>query len=108
MNFRVESISLFDKQAKRLSKIYPSLKSELAEIIEDLSINPIQGKPLGNGFYKIRVAIGSKGKGKSGGGRLITFIKIREEIVFLTSIYDKSEKESISDSELEDIFSLLP
>ena len=108
MNFKVESISLFDKQAKRLAKKYPSLKHELVTLINALSADPLMGKSMGNGFYKIRIAIGSKGKGKSGGGRIITFVKIREEFVFLTSIYDKSDKASISEKELEDVFKLIP
>ncbi len=59
---------------------------------------------MGNNFYKIRLAITSKGKGKSGGARVITYIKITDETVFLTSIYDKSEKNTITDVELKQIF----
>jgi len=65
---------------------------------------PVQGKALGNNFYKIRLSISSKGKGKSGGERVITYIKVIESTVFLTSIYDKSEKSTITDQELEQIF----
>jgi len=108
MNFKIESISLFDKQAKKLARKYPSLKHELADLITTLATDPVQGKSLGNGFYKIRIAIGSKGKGKSGGGRVVTFVKVKEEFVYLTSIYDKSAKASISDKELEEVFKLIP
>jgi len=108
MNYNVSSIPLFDKQAKRLSGKYPSLKSDLAQLIKDLSSNPMQGKALGNNFFKIRLAITSKGKGKSGGARVITFIKIIQTTVFLASIYDKSEKALITDKELKQIFKLLP
>ncbi|HWZ03861.1 MAG TPA: hypothetical protein VNX40_09660, partial [Mucilaginibacter sp.] len=60
MNFSVSSIPLFDKQAKRLAKKYPSLKSDLAELFESLADNPRQGVALTNNFYKIRLAISSK------------------------------------------------
>ncbi|MBS9524977.1 type II toxin-antitoxin system RelE/ParE family toxin [Litoribacter ruber] len=56
----------------------------------------------------MRLAINSKGKGKSGGARIITYLKVSRETVYLASIFDKSQKNSISDKELEKIFKLLP
>jgi hypothetical protein len=108
MSYNIASIPLFDKQAKRLSKKYPSLKSDLAALLKSLTEQPEQGKALGNNFYKIRFAISSKGKGKSGGARIITYVKVTATTIFLTSIYDKSDKSTITDKELEQIFSLLP
>lgn len=108
MSYKVSSIPLFDKQAKRLAKKYPSIKNDLAELIESLAHEPKQGKSLGNNFYKIRLAIASKGKGKSGGARVITYLKIVESTVFLTSIYNKSAKSTITNKELELIFKLIP
>lgn len=107
MSYKISSIPLFDKQAKRLAKKYPSLKSDLANFIQELAQKPEQGTALGNGFYKIRLAIASKSKGKSGGARVITFVKILETTVILTSIYDKSEKSSITEKELDQIFKLI-
>ncbi|PRY50807.1 hypothetical protein B0I27_10811 [Arcticibacter pallidicorallinus] len=75
MSYNVSSIPLFDKQAKRLAKKYPSLKKDLAELIESLADNPEKGIALDNGFYKIRLAIASKGKGKTGRARVITYVK---------------------------------
>lgn len=108
MSYNIYTIPLFDKQAKRLAKKYPSLKKDLTELIEKLAYNPELGTPLGNNFYKIRLAITSKGKGKSGGGRVITYVKITQNKVYLTSLFDKSDKSSISDKELEQIFNSLP
>lgn len=108
MNYEVDSISLFDKQAKRLIKKYPSLKTELASLIDTLANNPIQGTALNNNLYKIRLSISSKGKGKSGGARIITFVKVSATTVYLTSIYDKSEKVSITNKELLQIIELIP
>ena len=59
------------------------------------------GTPIGNNFYKIRLAIQSKGKGKSGGARVITFVQIINEKIFLIAIYDKSSLENITDKELQ-------
>jgi mRNA-degrading endonuclease RelE of RelBE toxin-antitoxin system len=101
MSYKVESTPPFEKQAKKLAKKYPSLKNDLFQLVESLEINPTQGTSLGNNFYKIRLAITSKAKGKSDGARVITFVKIVNKIVFLASIYDKSEQEDISDKELK-------
>ena len=106
MSYSVSSLPLFDKQVKKLAKKYPSLKNDLSELISSLSEKPLLGTALGNNFYKIRLAISSKGKGKSGGARVITYIKITQNTVYLTYIFDKSEKSTISDLELEQIFKL--
>jgi hypothetical protein len=108
MSYSIDTITLFDKQAKRLAKKFPSLKNDLSALIASLADNPVQGDAIGNNFYKIRLSIASKGKGKSGGARVITFVKVTATAVFLASIYDKSEQETISDKELERIFKLIP
>lgn len=100
MNYNIEVTSYFAKQLKRLVKKYPSLKSEFSELINSLRENPEQGKRLGNNSYKIRLSIASKGKGKSGGSRVITHIQVVETKVFLLSIYDKSEQSDINDKDL--------
>ena len=91
----------FKKEAKHLLKKYRSLATELKELNMSLLEYPSQGIPLGQDCYKIRLAIKSKKKGKSGGARVITLVKIIQETVFLLSIYDKSEKDDISEKELE-------
>jgi len=103
MKYKVSAISNFRKEAKRLIKKYPLLKNELIELGEQLEENPTQGTSIGNNCYKIRLAIASKGKGKSGGARIITYIFVAQTTVFLLSIYSKSEKENISDAELKEL-----
>ena len=101
MNYKIFSIPPFDKQLKRLAKKYPSLKTEYATLLDVLEKDPKQGTTIGNNCYKIRLAINSKGKGKSGGARVITFLQTIETSVYLLSIHDKSEYENISNKELE-------
>lgn len=84
-------------------KKFPSLKKEFIELVNELKINPEKGVAIGNNYFKIRLSIASEGKGKSGGARVITHIKIIESTVFLLSIFDKSDQENISDKELIDI-----
>lgn len=104
MSYEILTIPIFDKQVKRLSKKYPSIKNDLLGIIKELSENPFLGKHLGNNFYKIRMKIESKGKGKSGGARIITLVKVHNEIIYLATIYDKSEVSDITEKELDKIF----
>ncbi len=108
MNYNVKSLEAFEKHAKRLVKKYPSLKNELFSLIQSLKKNPQQGISLGRNCYKIRIAISSKGKGKSGGARLITHIVITDTIVYLLTIYDKSEKSDLSKNELQQLLSVIP
>ena len=101
MSYEVNSTSLFEREAKPLIKKYSSLANELNDLIDSLAEQPTQGTAIGNNCYKIRLAIKSKGKGKSGGARIITcVIAVREEVVLL-SIYDKSERQTISDAEIK-------
>lgn len=107
MSYKVKTIPRFDKALKKLAKKYPSLKNEYVALIELLENNPFAGIPIGRSCYKIRVAIKSKGKGKSGGGRIITNVLVSESTVFLLSIYDKSDKDSLSDSELLELLNFI-
>ncbi len=101
MSYKIETIPNFDKELKRLAKKYKSIKNDIISLSEELQDNPKSGTSLGYNCYKIRLAIKSKGKGKSGGGRVITLVKFVNEEVHLLSIFDKSEKDTISDKELK-------
>jgi len=63
----------------------------------------MQGFSLENGYFKIRMSIITKGKGKSGGARLISKVFVKSETVYLLSIYDKSEHENLPDHILEEL-----
>lgn len=106
MSFNVTTIANFDGEVKRLSKKYPSLKADLSELIASLVENPFQGDKLGKDCYKVRMKIASKGKGKSGGSRVITCVKVQHEHIILISIYDKSEQADISDKTLLQLLSV--
>ena len=108
MSYDVFTLHAFDRQLKRLSKKYPSLKKEYIELVESLETNPEQGTPIGHRCYKIRLAIASKGKGKSGGARILINLVIENEVVYLLAIYDKSEKDNITDEEIASLLSQVP
>lgn len=94
----------FLRQLKHLAKKYKSIKTDVANLGEELSENPFQGVDLGQGLRKVRMAIASKGKGKSGGARVITYIVLVATTateIKLLYIYDKSERETITDTEIQ-------
>ena len=106
MGYNVIVADNFKREFKYLFKKYRSLKQDLEKIISSLEENPKQGEALGKDCYKVRMPIASKGKGKSGGGRIITCVKIISNLVILLTIYDKSEQVSISNKELEQLIKL--
>lgn len=101
MSYKVLTTTSFERQYKKLAKKYPSLKTDILALRSSLMDAPKQGSPLGQNTYKIRLAISSKGKGKSGGARVITYLHVIETSVYLLTIYDKSDQEIISNEELE-------
>ena len=107
MSYSIVTIAPFDKQLKRLVKKYPSLKNEVAQLGKLLTDTPSSGKPLGNNCYKVRLSIASKGKGKSGGARVITHIYVAGNLVYLLAIYYKSEQENISDAQIINLLNFI-
>ncbi len=111
MACEIRTTERFEREAKRLIKKYPSLKSEIKNLGESLSIQPLQGTSIGKNFFKIRISIKSKGRGKSGGARVITNLIFTQasnqnpERLYLATIYDKSERPTISEKELSRILS---
>ncbi len=103
MSFSIITTPLFEKELKQLAKKYPSVKNDIIDLATTLLKEPKMGTALGNDCYKIRMAITSKGKGKSGGARVITFVQIIETTIYLLSIYDKADTSNISDKILKEI-----
>ncbi len=101
MSNKVVVRQTFQKQAKCLVKCYKSFPQDLQKLIEQIKENAALGTSLGGNVYKIRLAISSKNKGKSGGARVISYVYQVAETVYLLSIYDKADTENITDDELK-------
>lgn len=109
MNVKIEPLPTFKREAKRLNKHYASFADDYERLINELEANPHFGTDLGGGLRKIRMAITSKGKGKSGGARVISFtvvVAVEESEINLLYIYDKAERSSISKKEIEELLRL--
>ena len=99
MNYKIATTKDFESNFKRLFKKYRSLYDDLEGFKKELLKNPTMGDDLGNQTRKVRMAIASKGKGKSGGARVITctiLIDVENAKIYLLTIYDKNEQQSIS------------
>ena len=104
MNCKIFASPDFARDLKKLSKRYKSMKEDYANFLEELKSDPFMGTDLGHHVRKVRMAITSKNKGKSGGARVITHnVLIESDGVNITllTIYDKSEQENISDTEIK-------
>ena len=104
MNYAIVTTENFDNKVKSLAKKYRSLPDDLEKLKKELLENPAGGDDLGNNVRKVRMAISSKNKGKSGGARVITcsiLIDFVNTKIYLLTIYDKGEQESISKQEIE-------
>lgn len=93
----------FKKFFKKHAKKHPSLKTDLQELTKILKEQPDSGINLGQGVHKIRMAITSKGKGKSGGARVITYLVTEDNEVYLVYIYDKSQLENITKEQIMEL-----
>ena len=106
MNYEIIPTPEFEKSLKAMAKRHRSLKQDIREFIQSLRENPFQGDELSPGIRKIRMAITSKGRGKSGGARVITYTVILSEndgCVYLVDIYDKSVYSTVDTGVLEKI-----
>jgi mRNA-degrading endonuclease RelE of RelBE toxin-antitoxin system len=107
MSYKIIPTHTFDRELKRLAKKHRSIKADVYELGEMLEKNPTLGDEVIENCYKIRMAITNKGKGKSGGARIITYVYVAQETVFLLSIYDKGEQEDIGNHELKTLIEAL-
>ena len=125
MSCKIITYPLFERSIKKLGKKYRSIKDDYQRLLNELNENPLTGSDLGRGLHKVRMAISAsdlgrglhkvrmaisaKGKGKSGGARIITLIisyTQENAEIGLLYIYDKSERETLTDAELTHILRL--
>jgi len=107
MKVTFDYLDEFQRGAKALRKKYPSFEDDYNTFLDELEKNPFSGESLGKHTYKNRMAIASKGKGKSGGARVITYNlqqqSENEVIITLMTIYDKSDISNVSDAYLRSL-----
>ena len=85
----------FIKDLKQISKKHKGILLDIGKLSIELKLNPTKGSDLGKNVYKIRIWISGTNKGKSGGARVITYVVLIKEIVYLSEIYLKNEHDSV-------------
>jgi mRNA-degrading endonuclease RelE of RelBE toxin-antitoxin system len=99
----IEYTPLFLRHIKALRKKYPSVGADLEKFGQSLLDDPQQGDPLGKNCYKVRFAITSKKTGKRDNSRVITCVRIVDDKIHLLDVYDKADRSTVSDKELENL-----
>jgi hypothetical protein len=97
MSFKVKTTSDFDRSVKQIAKKYKSFKQDLTFLIQELEQTPEMGVSLGNNLFKIRMPVTGSNKGKSGGARVITYVKVTNETVMLAQIYLKTDYDTVDE-----------
>ena len=103
MNLKIIPTPEFNKQAKKLSKGYKNIADDLRKFKNELLENPRSGVELGHNCYKVRLPNSSIPSGKSGGFRVITYYIDKVGVIRLLLIYSKTEKESVSDKDIQEV-----
>ena len=98
MKFQVNITPDFERSAKKIAKKYKSIYKDILGLIELLEQEPHHGIALTNNLYKIRLNVTGLSKGKSGGARVITYVKVINSTVLLAEIYLKSEFDTVEES----------
>ena len=107
MTYIIKFSTAFNKEVSRLKNKYPSIAKDVLDLVYLLQENPDRGQSLGGGRFKIRLNIKSKRAGSAGCGRVITYVVKKLETVNLVAIYDKSDRATLSDDEIDKIISSL-
>ena len=103
LDLKIEKTELFDKLIKKLKKRYRTIEEDIDDYLESLEQTSQLGTPLGKNLYKVRIKNSDSSKGKSGGYRLITFLKMTNKTLTLVYIYSKSDIQNITENELDKI-----
>jgi hypothetical protein len=77
---------------------------DYAALLNELGEDPMSGTPIGRCCYNVHMSIGSKGK--SDGARVITNVRVINKVVILLTMFDKSEKENITEKERDHLIAL--
>ena len=98
MSFEILRSDEFTTSLKKLAKRHKSMAQDYARFLDDLKQNPFQGVEIAPNIRKVRLAISSKGRGKSGGARVITYNLLLSEhdgVIYLLLIYDKADASNV-------------
>lgn len=100
-NLRIIKADTYNKAVKKLKKRFSHIEVDVDVFFEKISALEELGVHLGNNVYKARIANPDKNSGKSSGYRLISYLRLIDNELYLLFIYDKSDFENINESEID-------
>ena len=99
----IEETETFTKAIKQLQKRFKNIETDCEEFVQSIQTTENLGINLGNGVFKVRIANSDKKSGKSSGYRLISYLKLIDNKLYLMYIYDKSDFETVSEKQIDDL-----
>ena len=102
-NMTVKETATYAKAVKKLKKRFRHIEDDCTAFIDEISCEADLGISLGAGIYKARIAYSDKKSGKSGGYRLISYLKLINDELYLLYIYDKSDFENVSEEKIDEM-----
>ena len=99
----IEETETFTKAIKQLQKRFKNIETDCEEFVQSIQTTKNLGINLGNGVFKVRIANSDKKSGKSSGYRLISYLKLIDNKLYLMYIYDKSDFETVSEKQIDDL-----
>lgn len=93
----------FQRDIRELAKRYRSLKTDIQSLIEQLQAGQTPGDRITGSQYaifKVRVRNSNLQRGKSGGYRVIYYVKTPTSVI-LATIYAKSDTADVSNAVIE-------
>jgi mRNA-degrading endonuclease RelE of RelBE toxin-antitoxin system len=101
----IQFTDAFKRQVRDLAKRYRQIKLDLQPIFEQLKDGKLIGyqvQKTGYTVFKVRVKNSDIQKGKSGGYRMIYYVKTSTSILCLL-IYSKSEEDNVTSTEIKKV-----
>ena len=95
----------FKKQLRKLEKRYRKIKSDLEPILMQIKMGEIVGDRLQGisaEIFKVRIRNSDVNRGKSGGYRVIYWLKLPERAILL-DIYSKSDRDDVETNIIQNI-----
>ena len=102
---QVSTSDRFESEIRQLGKRYRSIRLDIQPIIEQLEAGELLGDQIPNmdcDLFKVRIKNSDIQKGKSGGYKLIYYIKTSENILCVL-IYSKSDEDNVTSLEIKKI-----
>ena len=97
----IDETATYTKAIKKLKKRFKSIEDDCDKFIQSIETTDDLRAELGNGVYKVRIANGDKKVGKRGGYRLISYLKLIDNKLYLMYIYDKSDFSTVTEKQID-------